>query len=366
MRSYNGNSYTRYTEDDYKELEARRYDKVENPERPWTVVQNRSGKDTYMYYANFDWYNYLIDASRPTWDNNVSISGGDDKINYLVSGNFNTQRGIYVQNSDRYKTGNLRARLNAEVTSWFSLSFTSSMFSSKYSAPGLGHGNNIPNYTFHAMPFLMPYNPDGTHVFQTPVIGEQPSDGVHIMTADGFSKSVEDKKQYTNSVGAIFKIYKGLSFHANYTFKHNIVDYMERTAMSQFSQYPGELEEVTGSLFKNKLRQLDERIYYHSTDAYLNYEQSFHGHNVRAVAGFNYEQNAYKRIYGTKLNIQSNTLNDFNLGEIGKDVTLEGGQTEWAILGYFGRLGYDWKGRYLAEFNMRWDISFVLCRMACE
>ena len=127
--------------------------------------------------------------------------------------------------------------------------------------------------------------------------------------------------------------------------------------MSQFSQYPGELEEVTGSLFKNKLRQLDERIYYHSTDAYLNYEQSFHGHNVRAVAGFNYEQNAYKRIYGTKLNIQSNTLNDFNLGEIGKDVTLEGGQTEWAILGYFGRLGYDWKGRYLAEFNMRWDAS---------
>ena len=56
MRSYNGNSYTRYTEDDYKELEARRYDKTENPERPWTVVQNRDGVDKYMYYANFDWY----------------------------------------------------------------------------------------------------------------------------------------------------------------------------------------------------------------------------------------------------------------------------------------------------------------------
>ena len=37
MRSYNGSSYTRYTEDDYKELEARRYDKTENPERPSTV-----------------------------------------------------------------------------------------------------------------------------------------------------------------------------------------------------------------------------------------------------------------------------------------------------------------------------------------
>ena len=36
---------------------------------------------------------------------------------------------------------------------------------------------------------------------------------------------------------------------------------------------------------------------------------------------------------------------------------MEGGQNEWALLGYFGRLGYDWKGKYLAEFNVRWDAS---------
>lgn len=357
MRSYNGSSYTRYTEDDYKELEARRYDKTENPERPWTVVQNRTGEDTYMYYANFDWYNYLIDSSRPTWDNNVSISGGTDKINYLVSGNFNTQTGIYAQNPDKYKTGNLRARLNAEVKPWLSLNFATSFFSSKYSAPGLGHGNNLPNYTFHAMPFLMPYNPDGTHVFSNPVISEQPTDGVHIMTADGNSKSVEDKKQITYTVGATFKLYKGLSLNTNYSFKYNTVDYMERTAKSAILSTSGGTEDAGGHLFKNKLRQLNERTYYHSVDAYLSYDQSFGGHNLRAVAGFNYEQSAYKRIYGTKLNIQSNNLNDFNLGDIGKDVTLEGGQDEWALLGYFGRLGYDWKGKYLAEVNVRWDAS---------
>ena len=34
MRSYNGVTYTRFTSDDYKELEARRFDKTENPERP--------------------------------------------------------------------------------------------------------------------------------------------------------------------------------------------------------------------------------------------------------------------------------------------------------------------------------------------
>ena len=33
----------------------------------------------------------------------------------------------------------------------------------------------------------------------------------------------------TYTVGATFKIYKGLSFNANYSFKYNTVDYMERT-----------------------------------------------------------------------------------------------------------------------------------------
>ena len=357
MRSYNGSSYTRYTEDDYKELEARRYDKTEHPDRPWTVIQNRNGRDTYMYYANFDWYNYLIDSTRPTWDNNVSISGGNDKVNYLVSGNFNTQKGIYVQNSDRMNIANFRARLNAEVTSWFSLNFSTSLFSSKYTAPGLGGGNNIPNYTFHALPFLMPYNPDGTNVFQTDVIAQQPADGVHIMTREGNAKTIDNKKQYTYSVGTIFKLYKGLTFNANYTYKQNLVDYVQRSTLDSYSQYPGVIETTSGAIYNNKLRQRFENTIYHSADAYFSYDYSFKNNNIRAMAGFNYEQNYYKRVYATKTNLQSDNLNDFNLGEIGKDVTLEGGQNEWALLGYFGRLGYDWSGRYLAEFNVRWDAS---------
>ena len=38
------------------ELWARRNDKVENPERPWVKIDQRDGRDTYVYYANFDWY----------------------------------------------------------------------------------------------------------------------------------------------------------------------------------------------------------------------------------------------------------------------------------------------------------------------
>ena len=357
MRSYNGVTYTRFTSDDYKELEARRFDKTENPERPWTVVQNRGGVESYMYYANFDWYNYLFDQSRPTWDHNLSISGGNQKINYLLSGNYGTQDGIYRQNTDKLRTANLMAKVSADAYKWLTVKFMARLYDSKYTAPGVGHGYNIPSLTFHAMPYLMPYNPDGTWVYQNPIQASGPSDGIHILIGDGTTKSIEENRYMTYSWSTIFKIMKGLTFTANYNFKHSTTDYMERSTQAKYSQYPGVEEVAQASWFSNKLIQEYEKSFYHSVDAYLNYDNTFNSHHVYAVAGFNYEQNHYKHHYATKLNIQSDELNDFNLGEKGKDVTVQGGQSKWALLGYFGRIGYDYAGKYLAEFNIRWDAS---------
>lgn len=59
-RSYNGSPYTLYDGEDYRELWRRRNDKTENSARPWVVQKN--GK--YMYYGNFDWYNYLFDFTQ--------------------------------------------------------------------------------------------------------------------------------------------------------------------------------------------------------------------------------------------------------------------------------------------------------------
>lgn len=357
LMSYNGTRYTKYTEEDFAELEARRYDKTENPERPWTVIKNVGGVDQYMHYANFDWYDYLISNSRPTWDNNLSITGGTQKLNYFVSANYHTEDGIYKQNTDRFETANIRARISGDIKDWFNLTVTSHLYHSRYEAPGLENGNNIANYTFHAMPFLMPYNPDGTHVFSTPIIAQQPTDGVHIMTADGNTFTDDKFKRLTTSVNATFKLYKGLTLHANYSFRYDTQDKVVRTAPAEYSTEPGVVIPVTGDLFKNKLRQRSNSEYYHMVDAYLSYDNTFNDHHIRAVAGFNYEQDYQKNLYSTMMDIQSNELNDFNLGNHTEGVSLEGGQYEWALESFFGRVGYDWKGRYLAEVNLRWDAS---------
>ena len=52
--AHNGVNYTTYTEEDMKQLWARVNDSVENPERPWVMIDQRDGRDTYVYYANTD------------------------------------------------------------------------------------------------------------------------------------------------------------------------------------------------------------------------------------------------------------------------------------------------------------------------
>ena len=51
-RAANGTNYTYYTQSDMQELWARVNDKRENPARPWVMIDQRDGRDTYLYYAN--------------------------------------------------------------------------------------------------------------------------------------------------------------------------------------------------------------------------------------------------------------------------------------------------------------------------
>ena len=76
METYSGVPYTNYTSYDYQRMWERRNDVTEHPDRPWVVTEMRNGRLEYVYLANFDWYNYMYDDSRPTQDYNVSVRGG--------------------------------------------------------------------------------------------------------------------------------------------------------------------------------------------------------------------------------------------------------------------------------------------------
>ena len=49
------------------------------------------------------------------WEHNISVSGGNEKLNYYLSGNTVDQTGIFRQNPDKYKVYNFRSKISARI-----------------------------------------------------------------------------------------------------------------------------------------------------------------------------------------------------------------------------------------------------------
>ena len=160
MTSTSGVPYTSYTKQDYQRLWERRNDVTEHPDRPWVITEMRNGKMSYTYLANFDWYNYLYDESRPTQDYNVSISGGSKNVTYLVSGRYYGQKGVNRVAPDYFDSYNARAKLSIKLRPWLTLGNNTKFFHSKYTYTG--YNDDEKNFrwpTLHALSSFVPVNP---------------------------------------------------------------------------------------------------------------------------------------------------------------------------------------------------------------
>ena len=88
-------------------------------------------------------------------------------------------------------------------------------------------------------------------------------------------------------------------------------------------------------------------------------------HNFKVMGGFQAEEMKQHYFEVTKYGLISEDEDfwEFNLtnGLSGKgtemDPAISGYSNEWATVGFFGRLNYDYKGRYLVEGNLRYDAS---------
>lgn len=349
-----GNTYTRYSEEDYKELEARRYDTTENPERPWIVVKNVQGKDIYNYYGNYDWWNTMFTKNQFSQSHNVSVTGGNEKLNFFLSGNLYAKDGVMKINTDEYKSFNFRSKVEAQLFPFLKITNNTQYYDKNYTYFGKeGGGNaNFTNITVHALPAYAPFNPDGTFTYNTLKNNYSIGDGSLALLADGHSKGAKGIHELKTTTGLVFKPLEGVTINADYTYSHYIADDWYRATVIKYSIQPGVLQDVPNYNTDKYTRTMwfDPM---HVFNSYLTYSQSFGAHNFSAMSGINYENKKHERLMASKKNLLSQEISDLNLGT--GDMEVGGGTYEYALFGAFFRLNYGFKDRYLLEVNGRYD-----------
>lgn len=351
--TYQGAGYTTYNDEDYYELWIRRNDKTENPERPWVVTKNGQ----YKYYGNFDWFNYLFDVSRPTWQHNLTVNGGNKKTQWFLSGGFYSQDGAMRQQTDNFKKVNFRVKLKTEITPWMTLSNNTTYFRSGYKYPGSsGMNNTFIRASRHAPAFMLPYNPDGTATYLTTAINSYSiADGVSSVLEYGKNTNDDNHDNFQTTFETVLTPLRHFSLTANYTYYYQHYNNVNRSTRIPYSRYPGVVEYRTD--IKDQLYERNQDWWYHGYNIFGTYENTFEkAHHLKLMGGMNYETQYYKALSAQRDDLLSEDLNDFNLAK-GEQIVLNGGKTRYALLGFFYRLNYDYRGRYLFEASGRYDGS---------
>ena len=364
---YPGDKYLKYSENDMNELLERVNDTVENPARPWVVEETVGGVKQWKYYCNTDWYHTLFSDRNPVQQQSVSITGGGKNFKYFISGMWDRQQGILKINPDVLDKYQLRARFEGRINKYATISNNTSYYDQTYSYLGIGTGNIDRVFsmaTAHALPCFPLKNPDGSWVYYSQyfVSSYAVGNGVHIKLSENKDKHIERRNDFTNTTELNITPFKQLKLTGNFTIRRRRDHTTARQTNITYKQYPDqELVTRTSGVGQDQLDEKARTYIYKSANLFATYEDTFGGHHLTAVAGGNYESQYNQYLEAIAYYLISDKLNDLSLAGTDTDGSskqyIDGEQSEYALLGFFGRINYDYKGRYLLEVSGRYDGS---------
>ena len=357
MKAFSGQQQIFYDENDMNELWIRRNDVTENPERPWTIYDPDKG---YKYYANTDWWHYFFNDRKPMQNHNISFRGGTKKVKYFLSANYDQEQGIFRINPDKYRKYNLRSRVSFDVTPWMNVSNNTAFYSSTYTYPGPSSQDaTFYECTAGYFSYLVPQTPEGTWLYKNDTGGGgQPILG-NLNNENFVNRS--RTSNLTNTAEITITPIKQLEIKANYTYSYNTYANLHRSVNGVFAgTAPMTTVTLTTDENVDELSENMQTVDLHSANLYATYSDTFaDAHHLKVMAGGQFESYYHKKLTATGYDLMSIELNDQNLVSADEDgnkrTTTAGGQSEYALLGFFGRINYDYKGKYLLELSARYD-----------
>lgn len=320
----------------------------EDPSLPRVEVNPSTGE--YQYYYSTDWYEQLYKDNFTAQDHNLSMTGGNEKTSYYVSGRYNGQDGLFRYNSDTYAMYNLRAKGSIQMNPWLRIENNTEYSRMTYHQPlNVGEGSGIwRNIADEGHPLAPLLNPDGSLSFPAAYtvgdyyIGRNAVDDVQRFLKNRISARAE-----------FFE--KSLTINGDFTFQTTDISSQQNRTQVPYSRFEG----VTGytGTNTNDIQERRRTTEYIATNLYANYLKSFNeSHNFGLLAGFNYENSVYQNLTARRNGIVYADADDINLA-LGQSITTIGGLQKWSIAGGFFRMNYDYQGRYLLEVNGRYDGS---------
>lgn len=262
------------------------------------------------------------------FENRLSVSGGNDKMSFLMSYENTNQEG-FIKN-DIFKRNGVRINLDVTPNDW--LKFGAQTFASFINQDG-----DEPDWwgLLVGCPLIKPYKEDGSLVpypFET------------LETNPFMGSDVSDKERHNYFFGNLYAEVKlpikGLTYRVNFGNNYRLDNHYYA------SKYAASLN---GEAYKHHSQYYD-----YTVDNFLNYSLSFGKNAIAATLLYGVSERKYDYTSADATNFARLTLGYNNLG-LGTNQYTNSNAWNEALLYQMGRINYRYDNKYLLTATIRRD-----------
>ena len=303
----------------------------------------KMNQDPYNY-PNTDWQAITYKEPAIQHMHNLTLSGGTEKLRALASLNYTDQEGVFP---DTYmKRYSVRVNTDYKFNDKLSAGIDISGRHSVVSEPGSDVASII-GAVRRTAPIYPWVTPNGNPAYvqigaNTWALSQEKLKGYN---RNWYQEAVVNMKV---AYSPIKEIRLDVSYSPKFNFDSNKV-YNNIVPFYDVDDNP-----VT-TVQKRALVQRRNYTFNDDFKFLINFDKDFHKHSIQLLAGFQqityYGENLYGRREGS----------EFNYDQIASfpvvNQSTDGNASEMALQSFFGRLNYDYAGKYLFEANVRYDGS---------
>lgn len=302
-------------------------------------------------YANTDWFKELYKDSSFSQEHNLSVNGGSDRVTYYASLGYLDQNGLLRHGTDGMNRYNATAKINAELLPWLDFSYGIRFARTDYLRPTAFEEGLYLNIGRQTWPNLPVYDENGYY-------HNGNANGPAMLMALGGERTTQTDRLY-HQAALVFEPIKNWKTHVEFNYSTYLEQVREVSLPCYNHDVNGNIVDTQGTSY---LLQTNKTENYLNMNIYSDYDLTLNDvHNLKFMAGFQAEEMklAYNSAKGYGLSVEDLAELDLVSNQDGAGNTkvpeVGGYRNEWATAGFFGRINYDYDGRYLAEVNLRYD-----------
>lgn len=297
--------------------------------------------------GNNDWFDIFF---RPAFSHqhNLGVSGGGNSSTYYVGAGYLSRDGIYNFMRDKFQRYNLRANLSTEIAKWMTVNFRSTLSREQNNTPATysaATGGNYMHQIARKLPTTPFRNPDGHYSDYS---------NIALFTEGGRNTYTDNRSMLTGEV--VLRPLVGWQITGNFTYDGRFYneENFNKTVYSTLPSGNRVVQFQTNPV--NSLTKISSTTDHYIINLFSSYEKQLSQHYFQVLGGYIRDYTHLKSINAGNSLLYSNDIPSLNL-TYNPNATIGDSDIRLAIEGIFGRFNYNYDGKYLLEFNGRYDAS---------